>query len=297
MQTITVSFSEITAFRSCPLKHWLSYRQRQPDVSGPAADLGTEWHLLMQDWYTGRLEGRSPERLGVEIPARRLTWKPTSEAEQNMIATLLWMWDGWLLNGDPFQYHEILGVEAELRTPLPRVPGQPDDVQFELKTVVDLVARSGRRLSVVDHKSQARFEQANSLAKDMDMDDQLGLYLYAMSARGVAARSMDAVWSYACTTDTKTKPRPPEERFWTVHSARTPQAIRATAIEAAETAMDAYARPLAIEPPRHTDKEACRWRCSHRSRCYFARDAGRSVELSEPTRADQAPLGVRRLYY
>lgn len=298
MTEIVVSFSEIAAWRSCPLKHWLDYRQRQPGTSGPAADTGTIWHLMMQDWYGGRMAGRSLDLLAIEIPARRLTWNPTSEAEQNMLGTLLWMWDGWLLNGDPFPTHTVLGVEHEWRTPLPRVPGQPENVSFTLKTIVDLVLRDMHgRLVLVDHKSQAKHEDAYSLSKDMDMDDQLGLYLYAARHRKARARDMSACWSYACTTDLKKTPRPPEQRFWQVWSARTEQAIQATAVEAAESAMDAYARPLQIEPPRHTDKEACRWRCSHRSPCYFARDAGRPVALVEPTRADQAPDGVRRLNY
>lgn len=300
---ITVSWSEISAWRKCPLKHWLSYRQRQPEPSsGPAAGLGTVWHLMQEDWYRGRMEailsGRSIVPLASSVPAQHLTFEPRSEAEIDQLSTLLWMWDGFLVNGDPFHDAFILGVEQQWVVPLPRVPGQPRRVRFWLKVKMDLVVRRGRRIIIVDHKSQAKWASPDTLSRDMEIDDQLGLYLYAARKElGVPARNLSACWNYAVTTDLKTHPRDPSQRFWQSWSARTEGALDRLAIEATETAMAAYHRPLQIEPPRHPDKEECRWRCGHRSNCYYARDADRPVQLVEPTRADQAPLGVPRSHY
>jgi hypothetical protein len=296
---IVVSWSEIQTARACPLKHWLSYRQRQPsERGGRAADIGTVWHLLQQDWYRGRQAGRPIDELATGVPARHLTYAPTSEAEEHHLSTLLWMWDGFLLNGDPFADCSVLAVEQEFRVPLPRVPGQPAHVRFWLKSIIDLILQQGNRLLVVDHKSQAKHQSAETLSRDMDLEDQLGLYLYTCkTALRQPARSMSACWSYAVTTDTKKSPRPPEDRFWRAWSARTEAAIWRTALEATETALAAYARPLDVEPPRHPDKEACRWRCDWRDRCYVARDSNRSVRLLPPTREDQAPSGVHREGY
>lgn len=282
------------------MQHWLDYRQRQPRPQGGySAGLGVVWHLMMQDWYRGRQGRVSQDDLAVSIPATHLTWTPRSEAEQDSLSTLLWMWDGFLQTGDAFRDGTVMGVEQEWVVPLPRVSGQPSHVSVNLKVVIDLLIRRGAdRWVVVDHKSQARHQEAGSLSRDMDMDDQLGLYLYAVRQRtGAPARHLSACWNYAVTTDTKTKPRPPEDRFWLAWSARTDMAIDRIAIDAAQSALDAYARPLDVEPPRHADKENCRWRCNRREPCYYARDANRPVELQEPTRADQAPDGIDRLYY
>lgn len=298
MIDITVSWSEIKAWRTCPLQHWLDYRQRQPRRSGPAADLGTTWHLLQQDWYRGRQEHVPTDELAVSVPAEHLTWTPRSEQEQDHLSTLLWMWDGFLQVGDPFHDCTVVGVEQEWVVPLPTVPGQPAKVRFWLKVVIDLVVSRGNRLLVVDHKSQAKHQRPDTLTRDMDLDDQLGLYLYAAQQEFERpAGQMAAVWSYAVTTDLKTAPRPADERFWLAWSARTDAAVARTAVEATESALAAYARPLDVEPPRHPDKEACRWRCGRREVCYYARDADRPVELQPPSRPDQAPFGVTRSHY
>lgn len=296
---ITVSWSELSAYRTCPMRHWLDYRQRQPRdrTQVNAATLGTRWHSMMQAWYQGRGEGRWPELLAVEVPAAFLTWTPSSDAEQDMLSTLLWMWDGFLLTGDPFADCQVLGVEQEWRTELPRIPGQPANVTFWLKTIVDLVAQRGPRLLVVDHKSQAKHMKPADMTRDMDVEDQLGLYLWTAGEQlNLPAHRMSACWSYACTTDLKKEPRPPEQRFWLAWSARRRAALAVTAREAAETALAAYARPLDVEPPRHTSKDHCRW-CDHRAPCYVGRDRDRPVELQTPTRADQAPKGIHREGY
>jgi hypothetical protein len=202
------------------------------------------------------------------------------------------MWDGFLINGDPFAADLVLESEQTTTVPLPRVPGQPDWLSLFLKVKIDLVVQRSSRLLVVDHKSQAKVTSPDTLSRDMDMDDQLGLYLYAMRlVSGKPASRLSACWSYAVTTDLKKEPRPPDARFWLSWSARTDHELDAIGREASQSALDAYRRPAYIEPPRHPDKEVCRWRCSHRDAGYHARSSGRAVELVEPYRPDQLPDG------
>jgi len=282
------------------MRHWLGYRQRQEGKpSGPGAELGTEWHKMQQDWYQGRKDGRPRDELAVEIPGRHTNWLAGSERDVDLLGTLIWMWDGFLANGDPFLNCRVDTIEETRYVELPRIPGQPDWVTVMLKVKIDLLVvrpeARFERLIAVDHKSQAKHQSPEALSRDMEMDDQLGLYLFAVrQLSGVRASRLSACWSYAVTTDLKKTPRPPEDRFWLAWSARTDAELDRIGAEATESTLDAYRRPLEVEPPRHPDKEVCRWRCDFRDPCYYARQANRPVRLGPSFKPDQAPAGIAR---
>lgn len=288
MTDIVVSYSEITSWRTCPLKHWMDYRQRQPGgKSGKAADLGTDWHACQQEWYSQGL-GSKPELHGF-VPYTVVP-SPTSQEDAYRFSTLLWIWDGWLRAGDPFRGFRVESVEQELTVPLPRVPGQPDWLNILVKVKIDLVLSKGNKTLVVDHKTTSRFLKADSFAADMDMDDQLALYQYALEYTGYP--NVSVCWNYAITTELKKSPRPLEERFWQTYSTRSAQELKAICADASYSAIDAYRRPLHEQPPRSPDKEKCRWRCSWRSECFYSRAADRPVRLLPPQRNDQLPNGI-----
>lgn len=278
------------------MKHWLSYRQRQPQKpGGRARDIGKIWHSMMQDWFSQIQERDFPD--ADTIVTKYLNWQPASEEDSDVLSTLLWMWDGFLVNGDPFVAWTVYGVEKEYLTPLPPIPGQPKHVTIVLKSIIDLILRKQTRWAIVDHKSQGQKSDPDTLTRDMDMDDQLSMYLATIFIHeGVAAHKMSAIWNYAVTKDLKKTPRPPEDRFWLSYSARSEQELRRAMAEFSESVLDAYARPAVQEPPRHPDKENCRWRCDHRSICFYARQSDRPVQLEPPQRLDQVPLGLARNY-
>lgn len=296
--TLTVSWSEVQTWRQCPMKHYLSYRQRQPRTpDSRAQSVGKIWHAMQQSWYQGRKDGTPFEQVIAGIPADFLGWQPESETDTDILSTLMWMWDGFLINGDPFPDWEVVEIEREHLIPLPPIPGQPAHVDIVLKAIIDLVLRKQTRYRVVDHKSQNKVTDADTMSRDMDMDDQLSTYLAAIGMKyGVQAHKMSACWNYAVTTDLKRTPRLPADRYWQADSARTQLELACAMREFSESVLDAYARPLAIEPPRAPDKENCRWRCDHRSRCFYARAGDRSVELDDPVKADQVPDGLARIY-
>lgn len=294
--TIVVSWSELKSFRDCPMKHWLAYRMRQegkPDSH--ASTVGKIWHSMQQDWYQGRIDQTPIPELQTTIAGTHLSWRAESEKEADILSTLLWMWDGFLEAGDPFADCTVLATEYKVEIPLPPAPGQPDHVSFVLKVIIDLIMQRGNKVIVVDHKSQAKAGNPDNMSRDMDVDDQLGLYLFAIRhLYELRAGQASCCWSYAITTELKKTPRTLDERYWLVWSARTDAELDAIGREASDTAMDAYRRPLALEPPRHPDKENCRWRCDHREPCFYARAANRPVYLTEPYKADQAPDGITR---
>lgn len=299
--TIVASWSEISQWRVCPMKHWLGYRQRQPRrPDGKAQSMGKIWHSMMQAWFKARQgDPRSLDEVKTDIYAEFLGWHPDTEDGQMILGSLIWMWDGFLTLGDPFAEWDVVEIEAEHLLPLPRIPGQPEHVTIVLKAIIDLVLRKRRtnRWAVVDHKSTSKKFDPDTLSRDMDMDDQLTTYLACIALeRGIPAHKIEAIWNYAVTTDLKKTPRPAEDRFWLSHSARTQANLDLGMREFSESVLDAYARPLDIEPPRHPDKENCRFMCDHRERCYYARSADRPVELDVPVKPDQVPLGLPRTY-
>lgn len=293
---IVASWSEVQSWRICPMKHWMSYRRRQPSdrTKGRGRNIGTLWHGLMQGWFKARIDGGTitEEELDA-LYGEFIGWEAKSTEEHDIIQTLMWMWAGFIEAGDPFFDWDVIEAEQEHIVELPPVPGQPDHVTIFIKAIIDLVLKKGNRYAVVDHKSTSKKLAPDSLSRDMDMDDQLTSYLGTLWLEwDIPAHRMQATWNYAITKDLVKTPRPLEDRYWLARSARgTDELVRGMA-EFSESVLDAYARPLAIEPPRHPDKEHCRWTCDWREPCFYARSANRPVELDEPVKADQVPLGL-----
>jgi hypothetical protein len=281
------------------MKHWLSYRQRQEGPpEGRARQVGKLWHSMMERWTIARMaDGDVSDEVRNEIYGDYLGWHPSSEEEQDILGTLIWMWDGFLQAGDPLATWTPVEVEQTHLIPLPRIPGQPEHVSIVLKAKIDSIFVKGKRWKVADDKTASKKLQPDSLTRDMDMDDQLTMYIAALHfEQGIDAHKIDATWRYAMTTDTKTKPRTLEDRYWLTHSARTNQEVKLGAREFCESVLDAYARPLDVEPPRSPDKENCRYMCDWRDRCFYARSADRPIELGPSHKPDQVPLGLPRVY-
>lgn len=285
---VRVSYSEIKAFRDCQLKHWLSYRHRQtPERTGRAADLGTRWHKMQQRLFETIKAGGSVEDAVADMLAEDLNPNAAgSYDELEKMAQLRWMLDGWLqVYPELIKGHRVLSVEQELVFPLPEIHPH---VRFYLKVLADVVTAHNGYLWVWDHKSVAK-RAGNE--KDMDFDDQSGLYL-AGYAQTSGMKVGGGIWSYAVTEQLKRKERTLDERFWQLWHRRTEPEMRRILLEAAQTALDAYRRPLAVEPVRSPNPDHCRWMCDHRAECFYARKDDRPVFLRAPFKPDQLPQGA-----
>lgn len=155
----------------------------------------------------------------------------------------------------------------------------------------DVVSFFNGKIWVWDHKSTTKNQKSES---DMDFDDQSGLYL-AGYAEKTGLKVGGGIWSYAVTEQLKRRERELDERFWQVWHNRNPNECKRILMEAARSAGEAYRLPLDVEPVRSPDPDKCRWRCDHRSACYYARQSDRRVYLRAPFRPDQLPQGMEGL--
>lgn len=203
-----VSYSELDAFRQCPLKHFLTYKQRWTKgvVEGGALDKGTQWHLVLEAHYgvirtfqqdVLRQLGVS-EAYGPTKAQLREVLRQQRKAEQQLLDAcelavtpllsgpdgkrsevqelLVWMYEGyverWGADCDWF----IVDIENKETLPLRDRDGV--ETRYHLKVRIDLIVwdRVTGRYWIVDHKSAADLAQK----KDLELDDQFGLYTWLM---------------------------------------------------------------------------------------------------------------------
>lgn len=262
-----ISWSELNTFRRCPHEWYIAYIENisVPRVGG-AANLGTEWHVLMERWFKGQQEGTRPKDLvaglGEQVKAELDFERGNTQSQERLkaISTLSWMWQGWLDHG----HREWIGWTVHRLETSEYVPL---DARFRVKVKKDMLASDPKgRTWVIDHKSTSKFLKPDGI--DLSFDDQGGLYLLSEVVSGFKPRG--ALWAYAVTADTKAG-REPHERFWTVMQNRTATEIENIRLEAvADCERMAQIASLA-EATRRPDKEYCRWKCDFRAACLASR--------------------------
>lgn len=282
--TRTVSWSEIQNFRSCPRKHLYGNKQRwsmtPPDHT--ALGKGILFHEVMEQHYLALMRGEDPAAPVAQFLARR-----ESEGRNPEILDLVsWMYQGHLDRWGHDDEWEIIAVEFPFEFPLLERDGSPSG--FRVKGKVDIVVRNRRtgRVFVVDHKTGANLPKK----KDLDLDDQMGLYLWGL--RQLGYKPFGAIWSAARTTRNKgdypgalqdwenkkllgEKPgaRPKvqtlDERFDRVFLSRTDKEMREVAFDVLASAKTAYSPDNQHE--RHYDTERCQWMCGFTEACLMGR--------------------------
>jgi RecB family exonuclease len=257
----TVSFSEIDTYRQCPHKHELAYKQRWTTTeTSEALTRGTLWHLLLERHYLELMtrDNTVQQRL---TQARDLTLTDAGEHAE----LLEWMYDGYIKQYGLDEHWEIVAVEHQVNTPLPTLNGGRS--HFTLKAKIDLVVRMNGAIWIIDHKTCKNLPNH----KELDIDDQFGLYTWAMQQQG--HRVMGCIHSAARTQRNKNQDRHPQtldERYHRTMLYRTPEELNSIAREAYQTARAAYQWP-AGEAPRSPNTDTCRWRCNYTEACLLAR--------------------------
>ena len=188
---VVVSYSELSTYRSCPLKHLLAYKERwtKPPEEGSPLSKGTLWHAVMEIHYLGiqafqRGNIKTREELHEWVAQRLalLLWDQDTGEQSELQQLILWMYQGHLERYGIDEQWEILGVETKIQQ---RLPGPDGPSPYILKGKLDLVVRDRAtgKIWVVDHKSGANLP----VEEDLDMNDQFGLYLWLLNEAGVPA--------------------------------------------------------------------------------------------------------------
>jgi hypothetical protein len=270
MRTIPVSWTQINTARECPHKHWLRYDQgwRWPKVARPLA-LGILWHELLDAHYRPTIGRAGPP--GIEAARDLLVEAGVTNRNSDgfdIASTCLWMYDGYRkFWGDDLDW-KVLDVEIEVEAPLGEVelpPGRStpaETVQFMLYCRLDLLIEVNGHLWVIDHKANKNLPSN----KELDLDDQMPLYIWAMRQQGYPVRG--AQFNIARTYQTK-QPQTLDGRFQRLWAYRSDDELETVRREAIETLVERY-RPDATHG-RHPDPMNCKWRCPYVEACIGGR--------------------------
>jgi len=258
---ITISWSEIDAWRQCPLKWRLAYAERwvEPEVS-PALSKGLLWHKVLEIHYlalqnTGRLS-EAIERVQAYINAVDNDWREL----------IVWMYNGYIHHWQD-EDRELQIVQVEPRVELPLMPG------INIKCRVDLLVRDWEgMLWLWDHKSCRNLPTD----KETDLDDQFALYQWIINQSGVYGRIFGIIHN-AARTDRLVRPMRMEERYARLKMIRSPDEQITMIEEIKSTALDILAaynnldQPETLVTPRHPNPDTCKWRCSYTQPCIVGR--------------------------
>ena len=269
-----VSYSELDAYRQCPLKHHLAYRQRWTRPTRPDSPLsrGKLWHSVMERHYLTLADVQAATS-GFSIPADQepaalalaaeqvtpLLSDPTTGTQTDEQALVEWMYRGYTARYGADLDWRIEAVERSAEVPLPAETGRSSS-RYRLKVKMDLLVtdRLGR-LWLVDHKTCANLP--NKL--ELGIDDQFGLYIAAM--RSLGWQVLGAIHSAARTKKLKgdeanTDPTPLDRRFLRTAMYRSQTELDNLLLDAARTAR-ASRRP---GPPHSSpNPDMCKWRCDY----------------------------------
>lgn len=270
---VVVSYSELDAFRQCPLKHALAYKQRWSkthDADSPLTK-GKLWHLAMEAHYRTiqKIQGELGRRIHKAEEAQVLAecalaveplLSDQISGEQSELQGLIeWMYAGYVAHHGADLDWLILGVEHSAEVPLPSVGGGRSN-RYYLKVKIDLVVRDrDSRLLVVDHKTCRNLPTD----KELDIDDQFGLYTAGMRALGHPVFA--AMHSAARTQRNKgdqdgSNPQPLNGRFKRQVMYRTDIELDNLMTDAATTARAAWG-PGSDAVYSAPNPDMCRWRC------------------------------------
>lgn len=284
---VIVSYSELSAFRQCPLLHEIQYVQRwtKPVEEGRALDKGIRWHNVMERHWKIIKEWDDAHKSGPGATPRRRTdaqdrallkklrdailptlYDTDSGAQSDTESLVQWMYEGWLeAYGTDRDVFRPLAIEHPMEVPLLDAFGNPS--RYHIKARLDLIGldlENGVR-RVVDHKSGANLPDKESL----EINDQFALYVWMLRQAGKRVAGSHH-WGARTTRNQadfpgysgKAKPQTMEQRF-----RRTP--VEREDVELTNIALDAYNAARAAYPDDETyrptysspDPRQCGWKC------------------------------------
>ncbi len=281
-ERLTVSWSELDAYRQCPKKHQLAYKQRwsKPPREDSALAKGNLIHEVLEAHYKA-LKAKPGDMLNVlEAVGKCIDQMEARGVDKEMIDLVMWIYEGYVKMYGLDEDWEILAVEHTIIQPLMAHPNVKS--RFDLKAKVDLIIKDKTNglISIVDHKSCTNLPDD----KELEFEDQFGLYELVLNRTGTpvfntihnALRTqrnqgdihLPGTPGYKSTM----KAQPLDKRFLRSYMKRTKQELLTIEMEAIHVFQKAYSPSNAHE--RHTDSERCKRRCSFTEACLQARRAG-----------------------
>ena len=262
-----VSYSELDTYRQCPLKHHWAYveRWKKPPTEGGALAKGSLWHLVLETHYLTLMGGGTIDDCREAVAGHLSdTVSGTQTETQELIE---WMYNGHVDHHGSDDHWEILAVEYPFVINLPDPEGNPSP--YDIKGKIDLVVRDRNNgtVWVVDHKSGANLPDQ----MDLDIDDQFGLYVWALNQPGHDKWvPTGAIHNAARTTRNmadkpgytgKSKPQTLDQRHRRTYLNRADVELQAIALDAWAVASNAY--PTGSERPLYSspDPRQCGWKC------------------------------------
>lgn len=271
-EPIIVSYSELDTYRQCPLKHHILYGQRwtKPPKPGSALFKGSLYHAVMEEHmrvikgYQDTHKGRNPKEGSAEETelldlcreaVKPLLWDSTTGTQTDIQELIGWMHEGWISNYGTNPDWRVMGVEHQIITPLRDERGRRS--RYHLKAKIDLIIklRSTGGLWVIDHKSGANLPTD----MDLDIDDQFGLYTWAMREMG---KPVTGTIHAANRTQRNKTFMPLDTRMKLTY-------LNRDQVELDNLALDAYKVAWNAHPPKSggpkgyssPDPRQCGWKC------------------------------------
>lgn len=277
----TVSYSEIDTFRQCPYKHQLAYLELWgTDDVAEALSRGTLFHKVLETHYEA-LKGARDRKETVDAPmlyaaVSELLYDRETGEQSEQQELVEWIYRGYVeLYGLDSDWR-IVEIEKRLEAWLPTERGTRSS--FKLAGTVDLLVRdmsAGGGLWIVDHKTCKNLPRG----KDLDMEDQTGVYTYLLRQAGVDIRG--AIYNHCRTQRLKTREMTPDERFKRTLTVRGDKELETMAVEAYDAMREAY-KPRKQNARRHPDGERCGWKCGFTEPCLASRKgADHKLMMSE----------------
>jgi hypothetical protein len=180
------SFSELDAYRQCPLKWHIRYDLRlDTDKVKINLERGSAWHAILEDHYNAIRAGKtSVDELVLAVSRSFEIAADTLGGEE--ADTLLWMYKGYLERWGNDDEWEILEVEARFDVPLTTyTTTEGVVVPVTMGGKADLIARDRmKRIWIWDHKTtKGKDLSAVAWTRTLDLDDQFGIYEAALGKK------------------------------------------------------------------------------------------------------------------
>ena len=313
-----VSYSEVSTFRNCALKWHLGYQVGlRPPERIARLDLGSAWDLVLNELFGDQIGAGEDEiekrALRGEVKAR---WAianiedllPGAVYEKEPEPILHWMLDGYLEMWRERDYEfEVLAVQQKISIPTGLRTGN-ETVRFH--GYVDAVLRNRKtgKIRLRDAKSASgRDLSSQSWARELQLDDQFGLYPYVMRRMGY---DVDTIEYDGARVDKLKREMTPVERFNRVGLYRSPGELDVLWVEFLNGVREMLAtergtRPITSNP----NPMECRWKCSfmdshlmgrmnggdyeNAARGYGFTDRKKRASILE---AEASALGVKELF-
>jgi hypothetical protein len=262
--SITISWSEIDAWRQCPYKWRLAYGERWVgETPSPALSKGTLWHKVLEIHYLSIMVDSA---LSVAIDKVQAY---LNVVESEWVQLIAWMYNGYIQHWQN-QDRELIILQVEPKIELPLMPG------INVKCRLDLLVRDwDGMLWMWDHKSCKNLPTK----KETDLDDQFALYQWIINQSDIYGRVFGVIHN-AARTQQNTTPQTLESRHARLKMIRSDEEQLVMIEEIKSTALDILAayqnldKAVTAVTPRHPDPDRCKWRCDFTSPCILGRGTG-----------------------